>query len=133
MTQVFYDDFVAGFKNNPKKVLFKFLALNAQGADKPQSIMRLLAHYQLEPNDALFNQLLWLDQYDLTDINGGVNKPKHPYLHLFAQHDVLVTPPKEQKQNYYKLIPSACHALSIHQPDTIKEHCLNAYDQLNLA
>jgi pimeloyl-ACP methyl ester carboxylesterase len=133
MTQIHYKNFVSDFKVDHRKALFRFLALNAQGAEKPKSIIRFLSQYQLKSSDALFHQLLWLDQYDLTDANMEANKPEYPCLHIFAQHDALVIPPKEYKQGRDELIPSTCHAFFIQQPQTIKEYCLNIYAKLNFA
>lgn len=137
MTLALYDNFVAGFKSNPKQILFKFLALNAQGSEKPKAIMHLLANYQLKLSDSLFYQLLWLNQYDWSVINKNAeirtNKSRLLSLHLFAERDALVTFPKHDTHDCYEQVPSTCHALFIQQPDTIKEYCLNVYDQLNLA
>jgi hypothetical protein len=92
-----------------------------------------LAQQQLEPNGGLFYQLLWLDQYDFT----ATYKVQCLCLHLFSEHDALVTSAsthkKNDEKNRHELIPSTCHALFIQQPNAIKEHCLNVYAQLNFA
>jgi pimeloyl-ACP methyl ester carboxylesterase len=133
MSSVRYKSFVSSFKDNARKALFRFSALNVEGSEKPKAIMRVLAQYQFEPSDALFYQLLWLDQYDFTTV---VNT-QCLCLHLFAEQDVLVssasTDKKRYEKNHHELIPFTCHALFIQQPDAIKEHCLNVYAQLNFA
>lgn len=127
MPQLRFDSFVASFKDNAHKTLMRFLALAAQGIDKPKAIIRYLDHQQLEPSAALLTQLLWLDQYDFT----GVDKAKCLCLHLFAEHDALVAPPHSHGQGHFEIIADACHALFIQKPELIQGQLLNIYAQLN--
>lgn len=129
MPQVRFDSFVSALKDNVRKTQFQFLALNAQGTEKPKEVIRFLAQQQLEPSVALSRQLLWLDQYDFT----SMEKAPCICLHLFAEHDALVAPPHSHGQGQFELVLGACHALFIQHSDIIQEHCLNIYAQLNFA
>ncbi len=127
MPQIRFDGFVSSLKDNAHKTQVRFLALNAQGTEKPKGIIRFLAHQQVEPSDALLRQLLWLDQYDFT----AMNKANCICLHLFAEHDALVAPPHSHGQGRYELIGGACHALFIQQPEIIIAQLLTVYAQLD--
>ena len=129
MPQVRFDGFVNSLKENTHKTQVRFLALNAQGTEKPKGIIRFLAHQQLEASEALTHQLLWLDQYDFT----AMNKANCHCLHLFAEHDALVAPPHSHGQGRFELIAGACHALFIQQPEVISDLLLNHYHQLDSA
>lgn len=129
MPPVRFERFVSSFKEDAKKTLLRFLAINVQGAEKPKAIIRALAQHQLEADESLFHPLLWLDQYDFT----AMDDPHCLCLHLFSEHDALIAPASVYKQSRHELIPSNCHAFFIQQPDAIKEHCLNIYAQLNFA
>lgn len=127
MPHVRFEGFVNSLKQNPHKTQVRFLALNAQGTDKPKSVIGLLSAHQLDASEALLHQLLWLDQYDFTTMK----KAPCPCLHLFAEHDALVAPPHNHGQGHYELIAGAGHALFIHQPDIIRDHVLHLYRQLD--
>lgn len=127
MPQVRFDGFITAFEENAHKTQVRFLALNAQGTEKPKAIIRFLAHQQLEPSLALKRQLNWLDQYDFT----GMKKANCKCLHLYAEHDALVAPPHSHGQGHYELIPRTCHALFLQQPEIISEQIFSLYAQLN--
>lgn len=127
MPQFRFNSFVASLKDNAEKTQSRFLALNAQGIEKPKAIIRYLEHQQLEPSESLLSQLLWLDQYDFT----AMNKADCLCLHLFAEHDALVAPPHSHGQGRYEIILGACHALFIQQPELIQEQLHNIYAQLD--
>ena len=129
MPQVRFNGFVSALEENVRKTQFRFLALNAQGTEKPKDIIRFLGQQQLEPSAALSRQLLWLDQYDFT----AMEKAPCPCLHLYAEHDALVAPPHSHGQGHFELISGACHALFIQHTDVIQEQFLNIYAQLNFA
>jgi pimeloyl-ACP methyl ester carboxylesterase len=127
MPRVRFEGFISALEENAHKTQVRFLALNAQGTEKPKAIIRFLAHQQLEPSEALKRQLKWLDQYDFT----AMKKANCSCLHLYAEHDALVAPPHSHGQGRYELISGACHALFIQQPETIFEQIFSLYAQLN--
>jgi malonyl-ACP O-methyltransferase BioC len=128
MSQARFNGFVSSFADSQKKTQVRFLGLCAQGTAAPKDIIRFLAHQQLEPSVAMGKQLQWLDQYDFT----AMPKATCLCLHLFAEHDALVSPPHSHGQGHSELITGVCHALFIQSPEVVQQYLLAAYTQLSL-
>ena len=122
-----FENFVATFIDNPRKTQMTFLALNAQGIDKPKNVIRILARQQRQPTEALQRQLAWLDQFDFT----AVDMANCLCLHLFADNDALVAPPNSHGQWRYEFIADACYAFFIHNPELLTQQLLSLYSQLD--